>query len=527
MAIVEHKFAAGRLGYACFFVALAAQLLLHHTFFSYAGSDRNTQLLAASQLLQGHGLSTVHADPQDLSRRVYKGVRAWPPGYSLAVLPFYLLSGDWLLADKLLGMLVLGLIFWGLHLHWRLLAPQAAGAYRAFFLFLAISFTPFYYTGSSDELALACWLFGMYFLLRTQLGSGRAMPALALLLLSLAALMRYAYLPLMWMCLLLWLWHARRSQQLSLWPAATAAGLALGVTALLLLLLLPGAEAVETGRAILQWPGQVYLSNWWKWDAFPLKAFAYFSAEGLLHKLPQLARWEWALHAVVLLTSAFVLLACLAALRACMQLPSPRRPVHQLAALLFGGSLLGVLALLGGLSLLHPPELHDGQRLWTYVMETRYYAPLLPGLLMLGWLVPAQPALPLWLRRGMMGFLLVACLYALLHSSTRYYQRYVLQDTRETVEAPVSDKMKWIMQYVRNARQQGRLLVFVHGHYIQERDEGSLAALAGAATIAYDELPPVLHSSTEVELLFSLRDTEWESWRRQPPGRQVGATARI
>ena len=62
-------------------------------FFHGALFDQSLQISAMQNFVEGHGISLATASPADLSITIYTPLVNWPPGNSLLLAPFYIISG--------------------------------------------------------------------------------------------------------------------------------------------------------------------------------------------------------------------------------------------------------------------------------------------------------------------------------------------------------------------------------------------------------------------------------------------------
>lgn len=120
--------------------------------------DTSFQVIATQQLTQGHGISTALVLPGDLSQVIYQPLNNWPPGYSLLLAPFYLLFGkQYLLACGILDLLAAIAI---ILLSRKILRLLDIPLYLVNLFTILTSFFIyyFYYTGSTDGIAIAFYL---------------------------------------------------------------------------------------------------------------------------------------------------------------------------------------------------------------------------------------------------------------------------------------------------------------------------------------------------------------------------------
>ena len=506
----------------CIF-ALFAQLFLQQIFFSYTGSDRNLQLLAAKNLYESSSLSLSQADTSDLSQKTYRALIEWPPAYSVGIIPIYALVKNWMYSERIMGIIALILIFLSMHLIWQLIAPKALYSYMGFFFFWGISFTPFHYTGTSDEWALACLLMGAYLFVRADKSKLIAL-GLAFFLISMSVCFRYAYLPVLWMFVLIILYRDwKDSQYFS--PSFVISLLICAFFTIAIFFF--QSPATAGGRALMQGPERLYIENWKLWDAFPLKALAYVSITGIIHTFEVSAGTIIGLRIGFIIISGLVSVVCASYLLPYLREFAMRKNLsaRHWGAALWVGVLLSTVGLLAALSLLHPVEIHDGSFRWTYVMETRYYVAVLIGIQMVLWLIPFKLSLKKHIRYVAICLLLGGGIFSTFHTGFRYYQLFVLKHAKETLASAANQKMAWIADYVSKEVSEGNHVLFIHGHSIQTSDEGSVAALAGANQLIFSDLKDELITSVKLEVLISLTDQEWEIWRKRSLGKAISRRA--
>ena len=73
-------------GFIIIIIAVLIKILLQVAFFSIQG-DKAFQLVAAKNLLDGHGLTFNYVSLNDLSTEKFSPLIGWPPGYSLVLTP--------------------------------------------------------------------------------------------------------------------------------------------------------------------------------------------------------------------------------------------------------------------------------------------------------------------------------------------------------------------------------------------------------------------------------------------------------
>lgn len=174
-------------------LARAIQLLFYlDSFF-----DTSFQVIATQNLVAGHGISTGIVSPEALSTTLYQPVVNWPPGYSLLLAPFYVLfGGDYLPACYLLELLAsVAIILIGR----RILRQIEVPVYlvNLFSLLTGFFIYYFYYTGSTDSIAIAFYLGGISYLLSAAVSGEQAVrkSLAAAICLLFSAAMKYLFYP--------------------------------------------------------------------------------------------------------------------------------------------------------------------------------------------------------------------------------------------------------------------------------------------------------------------------------------------
>ena len=445
-------------------MALLGQLAQDQLYWTYTGPDRNRQLVAAASALEGHGMSEPHWDP-GAGGLVYEPLVAWPPGYSRLAQVAWLLWQDWWLAARWLSGISAACVVLGAWALFRSLPLRPAWRGEALLLlFWTVSFSPFHHLTDTDAFALGAALLASALMLRQPQSIRNKI--LALLCLGLAAWFRIAYLPFFLLPGLL-AWVRRRS-----WlPGLPAAGLLLLGACLAggYLWLFAPRHPVSGDAGSLLAASQWFPDNLLRWDAFALKAWAYFSAEAFVSKLGDWVRWP--VHLFVGLANGWLCYTFIRQFRYSQQAPSSAFSFHLLTLLVA----VFTLGFLGWLSLRSPAEVHDGSRLWTYVMETRYYAWLLV-LIQLWWLMAAFPEGGVGWRMGKR-VLLGLMLLGVLHGGYRHAAALCLPQHSATAWS--AEEQDALVLFEKTANIRGRVWV-MPGRDIRERDLATMATLAGA-----------------------------------------------
>ncbi|MEO0472814.1 MAG: hypothetical protein AAF206_24575 [Bacteroidota bacterium] len=472
------------LPYVMLVFALMSQGLRNSSFFTYTGHDRNQQIGAAYSFLSGEGLTqAVYAQGQVTKHEV----KGWPPAYA------YLFAGLLAVSDLSPFLLAELLSICGLTAcmlaAWCLLSVLDASRklHMIWFGFQIVAFSPFHYTTASGEFALAFFLLGLAALL-----ASKPKGKLALGCFLLAALFRYAYWPLLLLPVLL-SWRT---------PKRAVAYLTGAGTLLIVLSVLLWPEHSDGSDLSSLFSGELYWDQLLQIDAFPVKAFFYLSLLGLSNKIAISAVVLWTIKILFLGFSLLIGYLLLRSWKA-----GDKAFPEGIAA-----TVLLLPGLLCSLSVLRPAEVHDGSFAWTFVMETRYYAPLLVLIQMF--------VMRYWLgvRKRLMALLLgAALLYGGLHTSHRLYQLWGKNNPRESRFEPLEQHLLYVYQAISETTHKR---VFAHGDLIWEDDESRIAGWAGAAVSTFESV--LNHPPSEDFVLFwsdtkappALLNRDWQMIRQ-------------
>jgi hypothetical protein len=366
-------------------LALLSQGIQIYLFPAFA-LDRVIQISSAQQLLRGHGLSTVSAAPEDLSRLRYEPVVGWPPGYALVVAAFLALTNALSWAIALVDLAAAALFFAAWCSITKTCAGMATrGTWLALWAYWIAFGSPLAQLRASDALAL-----GLFFaaLATALIGVGAQQHAVGLgllsgLLMGLCCSVRFAY-----------------------WPAILAIPVALGVAdmrgvkglrRIALSHVLVGVGAMSAIALYQRWATghATYLSSYYageppsfsiavlgKMAPFPLSSLG---SEGTFRRalarlvLPDAAvEWTvWVLAAAILWIYLVDLMQDLVPWKNATSSNVPfdgAHIVYHLTGIAVGAVLLGMVCCLSVRTA--PATWRQGG--WTYVEEVRYLAATFP-----------------------------------------------------------------------------------------------------------------------------------------------------
>lgn len=350
--------------------------------------DKIRQIAAAGNLLRGRGISDCWADPADLARVTCHPQTDWPAGYPIMSAAITKLSGDFIVTDAIIDAMALALVLLAAGSLIRRFRPgeRSNTAYRWFLVFSAISFAPYVYLTTTDLFSLALYLTAAAVALRiAERPPALAASAAAGTLLWLAAVTRYNYVPLLACVPITFalVGILRRDGRLFR-SAATCVAVAL-VLSLALRLSLPRNGALLPHSA---GGGGWYPGNLRSLDPFAFKAFFYL--DPVLSRLSRSIPW---LDSAVLLAAQPIALLLVAgsATWALTGLGRQGGADQRPLAIFMMVTLAVTVAALAWLSLRVAPENQPYDHRWTYLWETRYYAPFLLLLVPLAFALASSP----------------------------------------------------------------------------------------------------------------------------------------
>jgi hypothetical protein len=357
---------------AFFILALAARIYFEVTYVDF-NMDKARQLFMAQNFMDGQGFSFCTAEFSDLSKTVCQRIPYWPIGYPLIIAGLNEVFRDYILATIVLDILGVLVLLWAFH---TLLVSLELGnrAYMLFMIFTAFAFTPYYYAGSTDFLSASLYLLALSLTL-SGLGREGVDPFRYVMIgftLFIAALLRYAYYPFMLLIPFFLFSHGLLLQK---WTSIWRSLITLASSLVPLAGLLVYYNAHFGSPLFVKSTDHFYFSHLLHMDPFPIKSLFYMEVieKNLVQGLPFLESimrpLAWALSLLVLGLLICHFFSSCGRRRA----RDSREMLRSFYALLFLTIALNV-ALLSYYSLKNPPQ-SFWIEWWTYVQETRYYAP--------------------------------------------------------------------------------------------------------------------------------------------------------
>ncbi|MEM7510312.1 MAG: hypothetical protein AAF388_05205 [Bacteroidota bacterium] len=422
---------------ALFILALAFRAE-HRLHFRNLYLDTEVQLTAAHNWLEGKGLMYEVWNPEDPCTLTEIPLGKMMPGYVWLVSVCYLLIGDWLWAAYALDVLAIWAVLIAMKLILRGLIREPSPVEGLFWLFLAISPAPFHYMASNDLLGWAffCWMCWAF--LRAIKHKKRSLLIATALLSLCAGMVRYAYVPLMILPVLFGALTYRvkvmeKKDWLLLSIIQTLAILSVILTKFFL------TDSVNyLAEKEASWQFQHLL---WT-DPFPMKTFLYY---GVPH-LVGLSEIQSSLPYVVQVLSW---LGSIGLVWMLWKFVSSSKDVSTHLFIEMGlGCALAVWMMLAYASLMEAAQDWNLIYFWTYVMETRYYAPAMLFILVgVGIMLKNGKPLQQNILKSSLGLLLAAYIVVFVYQHHQIYKKDAsglsfLQQDKENILKKVAEARK-------------------------------------------------------------------------------------
>ncbi len=182
-------------------IAILAKIAMQLAYFSIS-DDKSVQLLAAKNLLDGHGLTINRVLLSNLSSEEFMPMVGWPPGYSVVLSPLlWFFNNDYKTAGLVFDIACVFPFYFYLIRILNFLSLQTwlknlFIIFSGFFFYQADSHT------STDFVSLVCMLAGFYYLLRLMQQEKTKFSLVASVSISffLAGFFRYNYIPVVFCC---------------------------------------------------------------------------------------------------------------------------------------------------------------------------------------------------------------------------------------------------------------------------------------------------------------------------------------
>ena len=140
--------------------------MIQLVFFYNIRVDASYQVMATRHFVEGNGVSFAEVLPTDLAITHYEPLVNWPPGYSLLLAPFYLLSGkNYILAGISMDIVFAVLLILMCRALLKRLGVPLYGR-NIFTLLTSLFIYSFYFIASSDAIAISLFITAIYFAFR-------------------------------------------------------------------------------------------------------------------------------------------------------------------------------------------------------------------------------------------------------------------------------------------------------------------------------------------------------------------------
>jgi len=342
--------------------------------FSGLNIDKAIQLAATYNFLNGHGILLSTVFTSDLNQICYVPFSGWPPGFTFWILPFTILNNNFHTVSVIADCFFMLILFVGVYKLLRSLFNERAKEYFSLFCLLNMfSFSPFYYFTSTDRYAVTFFIFALYFFVQLiqNKNNNRLNSLLTALFIFLAALTRFAYLPMTIFLPLsiIFIGKFKKDKQL------IKNGLASLVLAFVLSASLYAFQKLYYGNGtyLEQAKFALHFENLLQFDPILFKTF--FFTETFESQISKGSSLSSALITFKLLFTFTLLFHFLYGL-----FQRAKKNSHDILFYFDIVSLIALSITIGTLvllSIVSPATHFNGNLSWTYVEESRYYAPVI------------------------------------------------------------------------------------------------------------------------------------------------------
>ena len=338
--------------------------------FSGMNIDKAIQLAATFNFKHGHGILLSMANVSELLKIEYIPFYGWPPGFTLLLTPLYLLVDNLILVNRLMDVFFIILFFFASRsIINRLFENQRKEILAIFCLLSTFSFSPYYYYTSTDLYALTIFVVSLspiYDLVKG-IKKGMLQSFLIAFLLCLSTAIRFAYLPLALIIPFVLILIGRKDNNSSLVKNSF-------FTLLFSIVMVSGLYLFQkyyygSGSYLEHSKFALHPENLLQTDPFIFKT--YFFIDTFVAKINSHNILKIAMLSFEIIISSFILLFFIKDIYT-RRLEKSTLFNFEILALTV---LLVVCGMLTFLSLISPTQSFTGQSSWTYVKETRYYAP--------------------------------------------------------------------------------------------------------------------------------------------------------
>lgn len=335
--------------------------------------DASYQTIATKNFVEGHGISIDSVLPSDLSTIIYEPLIKWPPGFSLLLSPFYVLSGgNYIIAGILFhGISAIALILFSRAILGLLEAPLfLINAYTIVVSFVIYSF---YFIFSSDAIETSFFIAAVYYILsflKTQQHSVKKI-GIASACLLICAFIKYLLIAVVFVVPAYFLTKGffTNDRKLKKGGFISFSILFVGIASLLLYQKNVSGAAAYVSEPAGGFSPQNLL------DAYPLFPAALLNPDtfGLLTNNAAAPSFIFRLYQLIYLPAIAFLIFGVSGFVKSLRQEIPLKKAYFYLSVFAFIALFGVLAIL---SLFIAKGEESPGRWWTYVQEPRYYGPL-------------------------------------------------------------------------------------------------------------------------------------------------------
>jgi hypothetical protein len=368
---LQRFFSDKRVTIAIIGIAIGARLL-QLIYFYTIGFDISYQVIAMHNLSVGNGITVDTVNPADVSATIYTPLINWPPGYSLLLLPFYVLFGHNYIAAGLTIDIIAAIVLIVVSRKILFLLDIPLHLVNIFTLLVGFFVYRFYFVASTDAIGVSFFLLAIYFMLRLfrDKKSWITKTVLISLFLLLCGSLKYLFIPVLFVVPAFILIRGIADRD-----ALTRKA---GIFSLLLLAVVIGAlllyqQSISGMVGYISEQGRGFYPQHLL-EAYPFFPGSFIRPDTVSSVAGQSAQTDLAIYRVFLVIHIILLLFIIAyAIKAVrkngirnLSLPA----VFLYLALSLSLAITFVLAIL---SMRVPPEEIVPGYFWTYIEESRYY----------------------------------------------------------------------------------------------------------------------------------------------------------
>ena len=357
--------------YYLYFFFLALILRMENmVVFASLNIDRAIQLAATYNFMNGHGILLSSAAVGNALSVGYTPFQGWPPGLTFCLMPVYFFLDDLIAVNRIVDCVFIFLFFIAvLRIIKRIYPENFREIFAVFCLLNSFSFSPFHYFTSTDLYALTFLLFAFVHIIDRLNGEsvGIKNSLMISLFIFASSATRFAYLPLGFLLPASLLIIAKLQKNRLLMRDSYST---LAISILLTCSVYFFQASYYNGTYL----GKVHYAfrpeNLLKFDPFIYRAF--FFTEPLEYKLTRGSIEQLLINGFAWTTSFFLLVVISHDIY-----KEKRNNARHYFNLIFSVVMLTFLGMLTSLSLVTPTQSFTFYTSWTYVGETRYFAPIL------------------------------------------------------------------------------------------------------------------------------------------------------